>query len=80
MKVRVVGALLLQIIIFICRVIFFIVIFVVFLANGIFQIFVQLYAACFNLTQIPSLLVRLSGVLLQINNDYLLMDNGLFLG
>ena len=66
---------------FICRVIFFIVIFVVFLANGIFQIFVQLYAACFNLTQIPSsLLVRLSGVLLQINNDYLLMDNGLFLG
>ena len=41
---------------FICRVIFFIVIFVVFLANGIFQIFVQLYAACFNLTQIPSLL------------------------
>ena len=65
---------------FICRVIFFIVIFVVFLANGIFQIFVQLYAACFNLTQIPSLLVRLSGVLLQINNDYLFMDNGLFLG
>ena len=65
---------------FICRVIFFIVIFVVFLVNGIFQIFVQLYAACFNLTQIPSLLVRLSGVLLQINNDYLLMDNGLFLG
>ena len=65
---------------FICHVIFFIVIFVVFLANGIFQIFVQLYAACFNLTQIPSLLVRLSGVLLQINNDYLLMDNGLFLG
>ena len=55
---------------FICRVIFFIVIFVVFLANGTFQIFVQLYAACFNLTQIPSsLLVRLSGVLLQINND-----------
>ena len=65
---------------FACCVIVFFVIFVVFLANGIFQIFVQLYAACFNLTQIPSLLVRLSGVLLQINNDYLLMDNGLFLG
>ena len=61
-------------------VIVFIVIFVVFLANCLFQVFVQLYAACFNLTQIPSLLVRLSGVLLQINNDYLLMDNGLFLG
>ena len=65
---------------FICRVIVLIVILVVFSDNRIFQIFVQLYAACFNLTQIPSLLVRLSGVLLQINNDYLLMDNGLFLG
>ena len=66
---------------FICHVIFFIVIFVVFLTICIFRVFVQLYAACFNLTQIPSsLLVRLSGVLLQINNDYLLMDNGLFLG
>ena len=61
-------------------VIVFIVIFVMFLSICIFQVFVQLYAACFNLTQIPSLLVRLSGVLLQINNDYLLMDNGLFLG
>ena len=50
-------------------VIVFIVIFVVFLSICIFQVFVQLYAACFNLTQIPSLLVRLSGVLLQINND-----------
>ena len=65
---------------FACCVIVFFVIFVVFLANCIFEVFVQLYAACFNLTQIPSLLVRLSGVLLQINNDYLLMDNGLFLG
>ena len=37
-------------------VIVFIVIFVVFLANCLFQVFVQLYAACFNLTQIPSLL------------------------
>ena len=66
---------------FACCVIVFIAIFVFFfLAICIFQVFVQLYAACFNLTQIPSLLVRLSGVLLQINNDYLLMDNGLFLG
>ena len=65
---------------FTCCVIVLIVILVVFSDNRIFQIFVQLYAACFNLTQIPSLLVRLSGVLLQINNDYLLMDNGLFLG
>ena len=65
---------------FACCVIVLIVILVVFSDNCIFQIFVQLYAACFNLTQIPSLLVRLSGVLLQINNDYLLMDNGLFLG
>ena len=65
---------------FTCCVIVLIISLVVFSDSCIFQIFVQLYAACFNLTQIPSLLVRLSGVLLQINNDYLLMDNGLFLG